>query len=110
MQAPKVQPERTPEAHVQTVLQLCIELRAHPSVKDAWLNDYGRYSNFDVWVERKWRKQYRAAERIIRDFCRKNKMIVRNFHRPHPKDHHQSLQVDIDFRSYDPGSNTFDGQ
>lgn len=40
----------TPQIHVDAVKRLCEVLSASPLVKRAWVDDWGRFSNFSVMV------------------------------------------------------------
>ena len=42
--------ERTPEEHVELIKSLCEELEKDPMIKAVDLNDWGRFSNFDVHI------------------------------------------------------------
>lgn len=105
----------TPQAHVDKVKAMVEVISALSSVNGAWINDYGRFSNFDVWVEKKKvvkdgklrNGSYKPAIAAIKRFCKANGMIYRGHFLPHPKDYHQSLHVDIDFFPYNAETNRF---
>jgi hypothetical protein len=106
---------RTPQHHVDKVNAMVAMLTALPSVERVFINDWGRFSNFDVWVDKKkvWvngklrNGSYRPAIAAMKKFCKQNGMIYRGHHIPYKTDYHQNLHVDIDFQQYHVESNSF---
>ena len=107
----------TPQKHVDLVAKMVAIVEGLPSVESCHINDYGRHSNFDVWVYKRptvvngvlTNGSYRQAISLMKRFCRVNGMIYRGHFVPSPREYHQALKVDIDFIPYDPSSNTFEG-
>lgn len=107
----------TPQHHRDLIEKMVLLVWALPSVEQCWINDFGRYSNFDVRVYKKsvvvdgklTNGSYRPAIALMKRFCKEHKMIYRGHFIPHPKDYHQCMSVDIDFIPYDTASNTFEG-
>jgi hypothetical protein len=103
-------PERTTtEEQVEAVKKLCKDLEAVEHVEAAWVNDWGRYSNFNIrFTKRKVRGvTYRHILNKLRAMCKERGMTLRAYFTPHPKDYHQSCSADIDFLKYDPEANRF---
>lgn len=40
----------TPEEHISAMKALCETLRSHPAIEDIGINDWGRFSNFDIHI------------------------------------------------------------
>lgn len=107
----------TPQKHTDLVAKMVSLIEGLPSVKECLINDYGRHSNFDVWVFKRQTVvdgkltsgSFRQAIALMKRFCRVNGMIYRGHFIPSPRNYSQAMQVDIDFIPYDPSSNTFEG-
>lgn len=107
----------TPQKHIDKVNEMVAMLQGMPSINEVSVNDFGRHSNFDVWV---WKKgtfangkisggSFRPAIQAMKKYCKDNGMIYRGHFLPHRTENYKMMKVDIDFVPYDPASNTFEG-
>ncbi len=70
----------TPQAHIDLVEKLDFHLLTLNSVKNTCINDFGRFSNFDLWVERKKGANFKEVIKTVNEFCKSNGMMLRDAH------------------------------
>lgn len=114
---------KTPEEHRNEIELLCEEIKKSPLVDDAIINDFGRYSNFDIHIypvlkgERITLSLKSIVTKAIKSLklnCKKGSVF------PAYKKYETVFSdrrfvgydrsywaFDVDYNSYDKGSNTF---
>lgn len=115
---------RTPEDHVSEIESLCVKLQESPLVESAMINDFGRYSNFDIFVvpTQKDSKTTNSLKKLVRDTikelqlkcklrqanpARKTKEVVWSYGIAEPVWDRNYWSFDIDYNSYDASTNSF---
>lgn len=101
----------TPETHVDAMRAVCEELKAKmPAVRDAFVDDWGRDSNFQLIV--KAHDYDRFFTTRLNAFFRKHLPEGSHLRKVIPPEggrnnKYLGWMVDVDFKHYCPASNTF---
>lgn len=114
---------KTPEDHKEQVESLCEKLKESDLVEDAMINDFGRYSNFDIFVfptskDGATTKKLKALInrtikalglkcQISKSFPSQRKYKTYFGQRVNDGWTKSFWQFDIDYNSYDAASNSF---
>lgn len=109
----------TPQSHIDAVRTMCATIKAHPAIKDVVLNDWGRFSNFEVFVYPHQVGGVTAAAMVRRVVAAAvpRSARVRQVFSPTPVYRwgrkagydRDFYAVDVDFHHYDVETNRFDG-
>ena len=114
----------TPEAHIREARAFAAALEAHPLIRRAWIDDWGRYSNFALLVvpKRHERSTTTRLKGVLNRACKaQGTFHVREVFPPEPVRrwdaferrsvivgyHADFWSVDLDVYAYDPESNAF---
>lgn len=112
----------TTEQQIEEMKGVCLALKANPLIEDAWLDDWGRFGNFDLRVKPKVHER----SSTVRILAGVRKLLprgarIRECFAPQPvrewlpdfrKYKHRGFDrnywsLDVDFHHYDPRSNLF---
>lgn len=123
----------TSKKQVQMIENICIEIETHPNVSNCQINDYGKYGNFDIFIEPKEMKRTNTnvfkslVNKAIQKITKENGdgidiPEIRTYYAPYVTKrewcYHTEKSVikcydkkywtfDIDFNQYDKESNSF---
>lgn len=115
--------ERTPSEHVEAIKSLCISLEEESLIKAAEVNDWGRFSNFDVHIApvEHTRHTTRQIKALVKRKLKGTGAHLRNIFPPIAQYEWDSIEkkskkvgydrsfwvIDIDYYKYDLETNSF---
>lgn len=116
--------ERTPQEHIDAIKALCADLEQEKLIEAIDINDWGRYSNFDLHIvpSEHTRHTTRQLKALIKRHLKGTGAHLREVFPPIAQYEWDSIErkqkktgydrifwaVDVDFREYDIESNSFD--
>lgn len=118
---------RTPQDQVAAMNRFCDELASHPEIRQAYVDDWGRFGNFQIQVEpvvkdrhstnrlsAVVRKQLAGVGAYLREvfppdrvYCKKYSSRSERMVKTPCGWTRDTWMVDVDFQSYDADSNRF---
>lgn len=117
--------EGTPENHVEEMKALCEKLASDPMIKSAEINDWGRFSNFEIHIvpARHTRHSTVQLKALVNKAIKNTGSHLRDVFPPVAKYEWDSIErknkligydrnywgFDIDYQEYDPENNQFSG-
>lgn len=113
----------TPDEHIESMKALCETLAANETIRSAWVDDWGRYSNFAVMVVPMHHDRHTTnrLKALVKRELRGTGAHLRECFPPEPEVIWNSCEqrreirgynrdfwsFDVDYREYDAASNSF---